>query len=744
MLKTRQYILQAAAPAVLCTTMLAAPALANQPPPRISHLKQIAVIDGVLNEAHWAQATKFDLAYETSPSENTPAPVKTTAYLYENGETLFVAFDARDPEPAKIRAYLRDRDEAYSDDFVAIVLDTFNDKRRAVEFFVNARGVQMDLTVDSVINENDAWDAIWDSEGKITDTGYVVEMAIPLRALRFSDAEGDKTWGVDLLRIWPRDKRYRLSYAPRDRNQSCYLCSLPEMQGLAETKPGKNLEIVPGLVLARTDVRSPKPIGDGRWNNGELDHEASLDMRWGYSANGSLNLTVNPDFSQVESDVLELDATTTFALFYPEQRPFFLEGAEYFNTPLNVVHTRNINDPDLGAKVTGRIDEHTYGIFAADDTRTDVLLPAPFGSSTASLPGESENFAVRYRYDASKAFSAGFLSTGRKGVNYRNVLLGFDSRIQLSDSDTIDAQFLHSDTDNPVQLQARGYAAQQQGYAYFLNYNHRSRNWVGHVRDLSLDKEFRADMGFIPQAYFRKISAGLGRNFWGQRGATFNRVLWRGNWERTENQSGRELEDEFESALELNGPKQLQLTVGGGARDRLWRNVVYRENYGFMSGQIQPVGSFRAALDAQFGDQIDFANGGLGQLRALSPWISWNMTENFSVVAQYSWNNLRVPGGLLRRTTASDARFTWQFSNRSFVRLTLQGGDTLSNPLRYTRPVDRRTRDLRAQLLYSYKLNPQTVLYAGVSQGAIDNDQLSKLESVDRSLFLKLSYAWMQ
>lgn len=744
MLKPSRYMRHAVARAALCAAILTAPALANQPPPRISHIKQAAVIDGVLNEAHWAQATQFDIAYETSPSENTPAPVKTTAYLYENGETLFVAFDARDPDPSKIRAYLRDRDEAYSDDFVAIVLDTFNDKRRAFEFFVNARGVQMDLTVDAVINENDAWDAIWESEGKITETGYVVEMAIPLNALRFSDAEGVKTWGVDLLRIWPREKRHRLSYAPRDRNQSCYLCDLPEMQGFVDTKPGKNLEITPGLVLARTDARTPTPIGDGQWKNGKLDHEASLDLRWGYSANGSLNLTANPDFSHVESDVLELDATTAFALFYPEQRPFFLEGAEYFNTPMSIVHTRNINDPDLGAKVTGRIDAHTYGLFVADDTRTDVLLPGPFGSSTARLTGGSDNFSARYRYDASKTFSAGLLSTGRKGLNYRNDLIGFDTRLQLSDSDTIDAQFLRSETDNPVLLRARGYAAQQEGDAYYLNYNHRSRNWVGHFRDLNLDKGFRADMGFIPQADFRKVAAGLGRNFWGQAGDTFNRLLWRGNWERTLNQSDRELEEELETALELNGPKQLQLTLGGGARDRLWRNKVYRENYGFMRGQITPVGGFRMALDAQFGDQIDFANGGLGQLQSLSPWVNWNITENFSVVAQYSWNSLRVPGGLLRRNSASDARLTWQFSNRSFVRLTLQGGDTLSNPLLYTRPVDRRARDLRAQLLYSYKLNPQTVFYAGVSQGAVDNDRLSGLENVDRSLFMKLSYAWIQ
>ena len=155
-------------------------------PGRIPHADGRAKIDGALDDAIWSRAVVVDLAFETSPRENVSAEVETKVYLVENGSALLIAFDARDPAPEAIRAYLRDRDTAWSDDFVGIVLDTFNDHRRGFEFFANPLGAQMDLIFDDVNRtENAAWNAIWESAGKITANGYVVEMAIPFSQLRF-------------------------------------------------------------------------------------------------------------------------------------------------------------------------------------------------------------------------------------------------------------------------------------------------------------------------------------------------------------------------------------------------------------------------------------------------------------------------------------------------------------------------------------------------------------------------------
>ena len=196
--------------ALLATLAYAALAAGQEPPtpiaaasttlPLLPRSNAAFKIDGVLDDPIWQHALVVDLTIETDPGENVPASVETRAYLVEDGTRLLIAFDARDPDPKTIRSYLRDRDRAFNDDFVGIVIDSFGDKRYAYEFFANALGVQMDLTNDDVARrESDAWDAIWDSAGKINDKGYAVEIAIPLSQLRFRNTDGERVWGVSVF-----------------------------------------------------------------------------------------------------------------------------------------------------------------------------------------------------------------------------------------------------------------------------------------------------------------------------------------------------------------------------------------------------------------------------------------------------------------------------------------------------------------------------------------------------------------
>lgn len=710
----------------------------------IPYVADSAIIDGKLEEALWSKARQVELVYETLISENGPAPVKTTVYLYENGDTLFIAFDARDPRPEEIRAYLRDRDSAYRDDFVGIVIDSFNDERRAFEYFVNPLGVQMDLTNDDIIREeSDAWDAIWDSSGQINDNGYIVEMAIPLRTLRFKDTPDAKQWGVDLLRFYPRDKRYRLSNNKQDRNKSCYLCQLSTFSGMKDVRPGNNMEIVPSLTVARADNRNVHQ--QQPWQKGDVESELSLDYRWGFTPNSSLNLTVNPDFSQVESDVLQLDVTTQFALFYPEKRPFFLEGAEYFSSPLNVVHTRNINNPDYGVKLTGREGNGTYGVFIADDTVTQLLVPGPYGSSLASIAEESENVAVRYRYDFNNTINVGVLATSRQGDVYQNHVYGFDGKFRLTDSDSVNWQWLNSETTNPDSLITDGYvdSKKQSDSAYFVDYNHQDRDWLWYVRSMEFGKDFRADLGFMPQADFHKNVIGLGHFWYAKEGSAWHKWRLSGDWDRTLDDDGNELEEEVEAYLGVNGPYQTYIEIGGGGRERRWNDVVYRENYQSLFFSVDPASGLHIEVFNRFGDQIDFANGGVGTLLSSNPEIRWNVTTNLSLNLAHRYSRLKVDGGELFTNNLTDARATWQFNNRSFIRLTVQRGDVLRDSNLYQFNVNNRTRDLRTQLLYSYKINPQTVFFAGYSDGAIDDDNLSGLNRNERSIFSKISYAFI-
>mgnify|MGYP001820747319 CR=1 FL=1 len=389
-------------------------------------------IDGVLDEAAWNGALRVDLDVETDPGENIEAVVATRAFLIEDGANLYVAFEADDPEPRAIRAYLRDRDTAWSDDYVGILLDTYNDERRAFEFYANALGVQMDKIHDDTggggghWNGNASWDAIWHSAGQITDRGYVVEMRIPLSQLRFPDADGVKTWGFNLKRIYPRGRTHRFSNSSRDRNRSCLLCQIGKLRGLEASQPSRDIEIVPTLTAswnATTDDPGFVPLASG-----DTEVDAGVTMRWGISPDLTANFTVNPDYSQIEADVAQLDVNNRFTIFYPEKRPFFLEGSNYFETPIDAVFTRTISSPDVGTKLTGKRGRHTFGAIAAQDAVTNLMFPGLYSSSTDVYEESNTAFIGRYSYGLDGTSSLGALMTLRDGDDYRNFVGGVDGR----------------------------------------------------------------------------------------------------------------------------------------------------------------------------------------------------------------------------------------------------------------------------------------------------------------------------
>lgn len=354
----------------------------------------VITIDGVMDEAVWQTATQIEIDTETDPGENTRARVATVAYL-------------------------QDRDSAWNDDLVGVVLDTFNDERRAFEFFSNPLGIQMDLTNDDVNqSEDESWDAIWDSAGTINTDGFIVEMAIPLSQLRFPSTTGKQTWGIDLLRFYPRDKRYRFSNNQKDRSLNCYLCNFSEIQGMENVQSGRDLEIVPTLAATKTD--STDDPGFTPLQSGDTETEAGLNIRWGITPDMTANLAVNPDFSQVEADVAQLEVNNQFALFFPEKRPFFLEGSDYFSTPISAVFTRTVADPSVGAKLTGKRGNHTYGVFAAEDEITNLIFPGAFGSDGESLEQSNTAFVGRYSRNFGDASSVGALLTSRTGDDYYN------------------------------------------------------------------------------------------------------------------------------------------------------------------------------------------------------------------------------------------------------------------------------------------------------------------------------------
>ena len=361
-------------------------------------------VDAVLDETAWQDALVLELKYEVRPGENVTPPVRTEVLLTYDAKNFYAAFRCYDPDPSAIRSHLRDRDTLGGDDWIALILDTFNDERRSFDFIVTAQGVQFDQ-IEAQSGEDPGWDTIWKCASKITDWGYTVEIAIPFLSIRFQRKHGPQVWGFDAVRRYPREHAYHIGLFPRDRSNNCYMCQAIKIKGFEGASPGRNIEFDPTVIGFRSDERKDFPHGDFKKQSQEA--ELGLTAHWGITPNLTSNFTLNPDFSQVEADAQQLDINEPFALFYPERRPFFTEGTDFFAALENIIYTRTMRDPSWGLKLTGKEgatplahtsfvmkSQTSYFLAARDLTRlqcirqTHLLFSATNETSAADiLPG---------------------------------------------------------------------------------------------------------------------------------------------------------------------------------------------------------------------------------------------------------------------------------------------------------------------------------------------------------------------
>ncbi len=714
-------------------------------PADVPHTTDAVSIDGALDEALWREALVIELGVEVNPRENEPAAVDTFAYLIEDGSRLLVGFDARDPAPDGIRAYLRDRDTAYGDDFVGVVLDTFNDQRRAFEFFVNALGVQMDLTMDDVNGgEDDSWDAIWASAGVINETGYSVEMAIPFSQLRFRETDGPQVWGIDLLRVRPRENRTLIAANARERGRNCYLCQIGNVRGFADAEPGKGLEIVPSVTAARTDERD---AAAGGLVDGDADGDVGLNVRWGVTSDLVANLALNPDFSQVEADVAQLDVNNQFTLFFPETRPFFLEGADFFSTPINAVFTRTIADPDVGAKLTGTSGANSFGVFAAEDTVTNLLFPGALGSSNDSLDESSRTIVGRYQRDVGTNSALGALITSRSGNGYENRLGGFDGRYRPNDRHSIRFQLLRSSTEYPEELVTGSDqpAGRFDGDALRFDYNFGTREWFARANYGRFDPGFRADSGFVTRVDVENSSVNFGRIWHGDERHWFNRMQLGANANVTHDTSGQLLGRNRTVFFNMQTPLQSFMQANVSRGQQFWDGRLFDTRNAFVFGEVRPLAALSFRLSMSRGKQIDFANSRLGDQIRIGPSLDWNVNRHLLLRLEHTASRLDTESGeRIFDADVADVRLTWQFNLQSFLRLTLQQQVVERNLALFDNPgTEERTKTRATELLYSYQLNPQTVFFLGYSDNQLANRALPSLTRTDRTFFTKFSYAWV-
>jgi hypothetical protein len=729
-----------------------APPLASLPL-EAGRLGEVA-IDGVVSPTEWEGAGVVGVPWEWFPTDNAAAPVGTEVLVGYDHERLYVAFRAADPEPGAIRAHLSDRDAQLRDDAVGIEIDTFDDRRRAYRFQVNPLGVQLDAQLSDVDGSVDlSWNAIWDSAGRRTEAGYEVEMAIPFRQLRFPRrSEGGQRWGFLAYRDYPRSVLHELRSVPNDRDLDCRVCKYEPLLGLTALETGHNLEVVPTLTAGRTDRR---PQVTAPLVSGGEDVEGGLTARWGITNSIALHGAVNPDFSQVEADAAQLDVNERFALFFPEKRPFFLEGADTFATPFRAVFTRTVADPEVGLKLTGKEGANAFGVFFAQDRLTNLLFPGPEASALASLDREVTSGVVRYRRDVGRTSTLGVLYTGRDGGGYDNQVYGLDGTLRLSDSDTVRFQVLESSTRYPSAVAlANGQPGDRfDGLAYRADWTRNTGEWLFRLFHGSLDDGFRADSGFIPRVGYEESFGVVQRNFWGAADAWYSRVALVGSLVRLEDQRGELIEQGGNFELLYEGPMQSQVRLGVRPNEERFAGETFDNLRGDLTALVRPSGDLTLELFLRGGEIIDFANVRQSDFRVVRPRVAFKLGRHVSGDVQHEWQEFEVdrvelagggagPGGTFLTAHLSQGTLIYHFNVRSFFRAIVQYRD-VERRLDLYRPgttLAAEDQDLFSQLLFSYKLNPQTVLLAGYSDqylgpGAIDLTQTS------RSVFLKLGYA---
>jgi hypothetical protein len=491
-------------------------------PVRIPKFDQKPVIDGKLDDAIWQQAVVLKDFYQIDPGDNTPPLKPTEVLLGYDPKFLYIAFRAFD-EPDKVRANVAKRDAIFEDDYVGFFLDTFNDKRKAFEAFFNPLGIQADGVLTEGSGEDFSVDWVMESKGQVNSEGYIVEVAIPFKSLRYV-AGKDKLWGAHFFRRIKRNNNELDSWMPFSRSVASNLSQVGHLTGLEGILAERTLELIPSLTISETgrQVGSFPPLAagavdPGRIVNEPLKFDPGLTAKLGITPTVTLDLALNPDFAQVEADQIVVTTNQRFPIFFAEKRPFFLEGIDIFRTPIRAVHTRAIVDPDIAIKLSGKRGRNTFGFMVASDNGPGNLSPDDRGRLNACIERRLLDSAVdcnnerfvdknayigvlRLKRDVGKGDSTiGMLATTYNFIEKHNQLGGIDGRFRVNKQTIFNFQVLGTTSRNffydPV-LDENRYRTGN-GFGYSTVYSVSGRNWGWELYGEGFTKDYRSDVGFF-------------------------------------------------------------------------------------------------------------------------------------------------------------------------------------------------------------------------------------------------------
>ncbi len=466
--------------------------------PQISQAPELSDFAGMTPATALArQMSKMENFVQREPTDGAPASQRTEVYIGYDERSLYAVFLAFDSDPSQIRANLASRENISGDDTVELTIDTFNDQRTAYTFRVTPLGVQWDARwTEGFSNRagfDTTWEAVWDSEGEVNDQGYIVRIAVPLRGLRFPDAQ-DQVWRVQASRQIPRLSEESF-WPPYSNAVDGRLNQTALLTGIRNVSPGSNTQIIPFVFARDVEAINPRALG-GPLMESDKEYDVGVDAKFVFNDAWVLDLTLNPDFAQVESDEPQVTVNERFEVQYPERRPFFVENADFFATDSILLFTRRIVDPEGGMRLTGRSGQWGFGTILMNDE-----APGLNRADTDPLKGEKANIGVFRAYrDLQGQDRVGMLFTDRELADGYNRVLSVDGKFRFNENWVTNLEFINSDTEPTFG------GAELSGMQRNVRIDRVGRGFNTHFHIVDTDADFRAQLGFQNRFFKSDIS----------------------------------------------------------------------------------------------------------------------------------------------------------------------------------------------------------------------------------------------
>jgi hypothetical protein len=700
-------------------------------------------LDGLLDDEVWTQAVRITEFVQRSPVEGAPATENTEVFIAYDSTNLYFGFYAHYSDPGLVRANRSDRDQFSQDDTISVYFDPFLDQQRAYVFTVNGYGVQGDSIVGTggggggggfsggggdggggtgIPRGDSSWDALFDSAGSLVADGWMAEMAIPFKSLRYP-ARGDDEphlWGFQIARSIA-GKNEAVVWAPVTRAIAGFVTQLGALQGMTNLSTSRNLEFLPTFTAIQTGALD---VTNGQFTQGDIHPEGSIGVKYGVTSDLTADFTFNPDFSQIESDQPQIEVNQRFPLFYQELRPFFLEGQEVFDTrgQVNLVHTRTIIDPRLGGKLTGKAGPGSLGVLVANDE-----APGKVSDPTDPVFEQNAQFFIgRYRHDLYPSSYVGVLFTDRGFLEGHSRVGAVDGRFRIGQTDNLEFRVAESRT--------RDERGDRAGGTYDVGYSHNGRNFDYNVRLDSVEPGFWTDTGFVRRVDTRRARGQAGYRWWPQ-GSVIN---WGPDvaYERNYDFDGVLQDEGGGVTANVQFARNIRMNLGAERWMERYQDVDFWKSRRQFFGQVGTSRRVAFGGGINWGDQVRYvAVPYLGRARDGRVFVSAVPFSRLRSSLQVSFSQFVDPRDdrevfdvkILRSQT------TYQFTERLLLRAILE-----YNTLEKT---------FDANLLLTYRVNSGTVFFVGYDDHYRQGSLLDEMQQAtdgfvqtNRAFFTKLSY----